>query len=202
MSACEERRLPYLFKQRFTRGVKDLIRRMCYNGSTWQADGHDWEVMESTLRLSGWSRERRVIVVRAQAASTPIDENPAHKVRPAKRRGKDRDIIPGAEEWKSAAPWSGKLAVLVTSQDAVEYPASCMAQQYRDRWDAEPERSGNSRPHHVPKKAGKTTTTNSRISGAGTAIASSREEIVAGWLPPVGSTKNWPPAGSWPTSSR
>lgn len=137
MSGCEERQLPYLFKLRLTRGVKDLVRRMCYNGSAWQADGHGWEVMESTLQLSGWSRERRVIVVREQAASAPVDENPAHKIRPAKRRGKDRDIIPGAEEWKSAAPWSGKLAVLVTSLDAAEYPATCMARQYRDRGDAE-----------------------------------------------------------------
>ena len=139
MRECEEQLLPYLFKLRFTKKVKELVRRMIYQGGAWQADGHGWEVMESTLQLEGWSRERRVIVVREISASAPVEENPGHRVQPGKRRGKDRDLFPAAgdEAWKSAVPWSGKIAVLVTSLDPVEYPATCLAQQYRDRGDGE-----------------------------------------------------------------
>ena len=139
MNECAAEGVPFLFKLRFTKNVKSLVTRMMYGGGQWQADGHGWEVIESTLKLEGWSRERRVIIVREGSASAPVDENPAHLARPGKRRGKDRGLLPEASgpAWKSAAPWSGKLAVLVTSLEATAYPATTIAQQYRDRGDME-----------------------------------------------------------------
>ncbi len=138
MRECEERGLPYVFKLRFTAKVRALVSLLRCSGD-WQSAGDGWEVVESTLRLTGWSRKRRVLIVRESAARAPVPENPDHLVKPGKRRGKDRGLLPGVPdaEWQSAAPWSGKLAVLVTSLDARAYPAACMPRIYRERGDCE-----------------------------------------------------------------
>jgi hypothetical protein len=83
--------------------------------------------MESTLKLLGWSRERRVILVREAPARAPVSGavielnagamgttwNAAKRKR--KRRGKDRQSdLPNAtgEGWDAqATPWSGKMGV-------------------------------------------------------------------------------------------
>ena len=131
----EERGLPYLFKLRHTAKVKDLVTRMMRQGALWQDCGDGWEAMESTLRLSGWSRERRVVLVRENPARAPI-------ALPGKRRrGKDRqNFLPDAQGdgWDACAvPWSGKIAVLVTSLDPEAFPTCVMPKHYRDRGDAE-----------------------------------------------------------------
>jgi hypothetical protein len=139
MLECEGRAMPYLFKLRFTAKVRTLVALLQRQSQGWQSTGDGWEVIESSVKLSGWSRERRVVIVREAGASAPVSENPAHVSAPGRRRGKDRDLLPGASGpgWKSPAPWSGKLAVLVTSLDAGEYPAVSMARLYRERGDAE-----------------------------------------------------------------
>lgn len=131
----EERALPYLFKLRHTAKVKDLVTRMIRQGAHWQDCGDGWETLESSLKLSGWTRERRVILVREAPASAPIKE-------PGKtRRGKDRQaLLPQAkgQGWDPCAtPWSGKIAVLVTSLDGEAFPTQVMPKHYRDRADAE-----------------------------------------------------------------
>jgi hypothetical protein len=68
------------------------------------------------MHLRGWTRERRVILVREKPASAPVRE-------PGRfRRGKDRQgRLPNArgEGWDArATPWSGEIAVLITSLDA------------------------------------------------------------------------------------
>jgi len=131
----EERELPYLFKLRHTAKVKDLVIRMMRQGADWQDCGDGWQALETTLRLSGWSKERRVILVRETPSAAPIRQ-------PGKsRRGKDRQShLPQAsgEGWDACAtPWSGKIAVLVTSLNARAYPAIVMPKHYRDRADAE-----------------------------------------------------------------
>lgn len=139
MRECEERSLPYLFKLRFTKGVKEVVTRLHHHGGQWQSTGDGWEAIESTLRLSRWSQERRVIIVREASARAPVEENLTHRTRPGKRRGRDRDLLPGInpEDWTSPAPWSGKLAVLVTSLPPAEYPLLAMPKLYRDRGDME-----------------------------------------------------------------
>lgn len=138
MRECEIRGLPYVFKLRFTAKVRGLVALLQRSGG-WQSAGDGWEVVESTLRLTGWSHARRALIVRESVARAPVPENPEHRVRPGPRRGKDRGLLPGATgpEWKSAAPWSGKLAVLVTSLDAGAYPAACIPRIYRERGDCE-----------------------------------------------------------------
>lgn len=135
MREFEERQLPYLFKLRHTAKVKELVKAMMGQGARWQDCGDGWQALESSLKLKGWTRERRVILVRESPACAPI----AIEGKP--RRGKDRQgQLPRAkgEGWDAqTTPWSGKIAVLVTSLDPVAFPAQAMPKQYRDRADAE-----------------------------------------------------------------
>lgn len=134
MLEFEERLLPYLFKLRHTTKVRELVRRMMLQGAAWVDCGEGWQALETSLRLSGWTRERRVVLVRETPSRAPVASDGG-------RRGKDRQgCLPNAtgEGWQAQpAPWSGKIAVLVTSLDAVAFPTQCMPGHYRDRGDAE-----------------------------------------------------------------
>lgn len=128
----EEHALPYLFKVRHTGKVKTLVQSCLRHRRGWQDAGEGWEVLEAELRLTGWSRSRRVVLVREAPARAPVGAQA--------RRRRDYLSLPGteAEDWKgSAAPWSGRIAVLVTSLDAQAWPAPAMARLYRERGDAE-----------------------------------------------------------------
>ena len=131
----EERGLPYLFKMRHTAKVKDLVKRMMRQGALWQDCGDGWQALETSIRLSGWTRERRVILVRENPAKAPVRETG----KPC--RGKDRQkLLPNAKGagWDAqATPWSGKIAVLVTSLDELAFPTQVIPKHYRDRADAE-----------------------------------------------------------------
>ena len=135
MLECETRLLPYLFKLRHTAKVKELVIRMMHQGALWQDCGDGWQALETTLRLGGWTRARRVILVRESPARAPVRE--AGKL----RRGKDRQSHladargPGWEP--QATPWSGKIGVLVSSLDIAAYPVQVMPRFYRDRAAAE-----------------------------------------------------------------
>ena len=84
-------------------------------------------------------RPSHVYLVRENPSRAPVAlEGKTH-------RGKDRQgrlLHAQGEGWDAQlTPWSGKLAVLVTSLDPVTFPAQAMPKQYRDRADAEPKRS-------------------------------------------------------------
>ena len=88
--------------------------------------------MTAALRLSGWSRERRVVLVREAPALAPVE------AQARRRRDHLGSPLPGSEQWPgSPAPWSGRIAVLVTTLDPVTYPARALARLYRERADAE-----------------------------------------------------------------
>jgi hypothetical protein len=65
MAECEARNIPYLFKIRQTAKVKTLIDALEQKGG-WVDCGQGVEGIEGELRLSGWSRQRRVIVARSR----------------------------------------------------------------------------------------------------------------------------------------
>ena len=133
MLESEERLVPYLFKLRHTLKVKALVQRMMGEGALWQDCGDGWQALESSLRLTGWSRERRIILVREAPSRAPIAEadlvfetapaalanHPAGKPLKAKkkRRGKDRQSQPPLPDAKGggwdaqATPWSGKIVI-------------------------------------------------------------------------------------------
>ncbi len=121
MVEAEKRSVDYLFKLRQTKKVKQLIERL-FRGSSWDNAGQGWEGTEAELRLSGWTRDRRVVVLRRRL-KTPLA---------LVQTGKDgqtqvifsEDICTNAYEY----------AVLVTSRTDEIFT---IAQLYRDRADAE-----------------------------------------------------------------
>jgi hypothetical protein len=63
MREAEQGGIDYLFKLRLTKNVKRLIERTFAKGG-WRDAGQGWQGKEETLRLVGWSRQRRVVVLR------------------------------------------------------------------------------------------------------------------------------------------
>ena len=64
MQELEDLGVPYLFRLKQTKGVKELIRLIERENDWTQSPPTGWSYCESTLRLSGWSRSRRVVVYR------------------------------------------------------------------------------------------------------------------------------------------
>ena len=132
MGEFETEGLPYLFKLRHTPKVKTLVQDALRHGARWVEAGEGWQAMEAQLQLSGWSRSRRVVLVRESPALAPVGAQ-------ARRRRDHLDLpLADGQVWpRSAAPWSGKIAVLVTSLDALAWPTLAMPRLYRERGDAE-----------------------------------------------------------------
>ena len=122
MLEMEEIRQRYLFKLRQTTGVKRLIERQWQQGE-WQNVGQGFDAVESELRLTGWTRARRVVVLRRRVkGSLAVETND-------ESQQQTLHFIDGSEKAKL---W--EYAVLVTNAD---YPLEAMGQLYRDRADCE-----------------------------------------------------------------
>ena len=118
---AEARDQPYLTKLRLTKNVKALIKTW-FRSTAWEEAGQGWEGVEDRLRLSGWSRARRVVVLRRALTGEML------------MTGTDDD-----QEWfdfiESEGPTKRyEYAVLVTS---TLYEILALAQLSRDRADAE-----------------------------------------------------------------
>lgn len=124
MLECENKEIPFLFKLRHTTKAKNLVKTCFSKSAGWIDTGDGWEAMEAKLKLSGWTKERRVIVVREKPASVPQEKS-------------KQDLLPGDDWSRQAAPWSGKIAILVTSLDQSGYPTAAMPRLYRERADVE-----------------------------------------------------------------
>jgi len=70
---CEQRGQPYLFRLRQTRGGQRLIEALSAPGE-WRDCGQGWQGKEASLRLSGWSRSRRVVGLRRRVESAAAPE--------------------------------------------------------------------------------------------------------------------------------
>jgi hypothetical protein len=126
MQGAEQRGVAYLFKLRRTKGVGQLIARLAARGdkSGWRPAGQGWEGLESQLQLQGWSRSRRVVVLRRKL-----------KQRPAAAEEESRQLqLPGWAVEHRGGEWY-EHAVLVTSWE--EKDLMGVAQAYRDRADTE-----------------------------------------------------------------
>ena len=133
MQEFEERELPYLLKLRHTNKVKDLVRDHMRHSDGWKDCGDGWEAAEATLQLSGWTQRRRVVLVREAPAIAPTGEQARRRRDPFELRGSKGQRL----DDQGIAPWSGRIAVLVTSLDERAFPTTAMPKQYRDRADAE-----------------------------------------------------------------
>ena len=126
MQGAEERGVPYLFKLRQTKGVVQLITRLAGRGTKagWRAAGQGWEGVESELQLQGWSRSRRVIVLRRKLKARPAPEE----------RNSEQLLLPGWAVEHKGGDWY-EHAVLVTSWGEKDLLA--VSQAYRERADSE-----------------------------------------------------------------
>ena len=57
------RNVRYLFKLRLTKNVKRYIERM-FATPEWSDAGQGWQGREGAIQLSGWSRSRRIVILR------------------------------------------------------------------------------------------------------------------------------------------
>jgi hypothetical protein len=138
IAQLEERGQPYLFKLRQSAGVKKLITRQFARDDWSDASAHDqgWSAVEDTLKLSGWDKARRVIVLRRKISADIALTRASGKAGAAgKARVADKvqqvqvEILMPEHDVQA---W--EYAVLVTS---AAYPLAAFGQLYRDRADCE-----------------------------------------------------------------
>jgi len=116
---------PYLFKLRQTTGVKQLIERN-WSRQDWQDVGEGCQAVDAELRLTSWSRARRVVVLRRAVKGELVAEPKTGK------RAKRQASLQFAEPLQPVKLW--EYTVLVTNTD---YPLESIGQLYRDRADCE-----------------------------------------------------------------
>ncbi len=123
MSRAEQEGLAYLFRLRATTKVKALIAKLTGEGG-WCDAGQGFAAREARLRLSGWSRHRRIVVLRRrlQRQATLVTRETIE----GQRLLSFAELAPGGELFE--------YVVLVTS---LELDISSLGQLYRDRGDAE-----------------------------------------------------------------
>ena len=119
MREAEQRHLGYLFKQRQTPNVKQLIGMLETKGG-WCKAGEGFEGIESVLQLTGWCCSRRVIVLRRVIKEKKQEEPQCFAL------GTDQAVL--MDEGKI------QYMVLVTNMD---HSVEASAQLYRDRADSE-----------------------------------------------------------------
>jgi hypothetical protein len=117
---CEQRFQKYLGRLRLTKGVKQLIRALDSQGQ-WRGCGSDWEGKEGKLKLQGWSRARRVLVLRQKVGANKPLELEA-------RAGQQPELM------KVPALPDYEYTVLVTN---TELEMLSLARLYRERADSE-----------------------------------------------------------------
>jgi Transposase DDE domain group 1 len=131
MVGAEERGLGYVFKLKQSANVKKLIGQI-FRKEDWVEAGQQWQGREDVLRLSGWSRERRVVVLRRPMRSKSAAEAETAGTKKSKRKAAKQLTLDLPELTYQGMQY--EYAVLVTSlTDEVR----SVAQLYRDRGDAE-----------------------------------------------------------------
>ena len=122
MARAEQEELKYLFRLRMTANVKRALTKMMAE-SDWTNAGHGWQGKETKLRLVGWSRQRRVVLLRRK-----LDRPLAliDRTEPAQPRLSFVEVGPDRERWEYAA--------LVTS---LGNEILTLGQLYRGRGDCE-----------------------------------------------------------------
>jgi Transposase DDE domain group 1 len=122
MARAERETLGYLLRLRMTQNVRRSMER-AMRQSDWADAGQGWQGKETMLRLVGWSRQRRVILLRRKLGrDLAIADRADHR----QQRLGFTEVGPDREVWEYAA--------LVTSLDN---EILTLGQLYRDRADCE-----------------------------------------------------------------
>ncbi|HEX5880865.1 MAG TPA: transposase [Actinomycetota bacterium] len=99
MASCEQRGVDYLFKLRMTRGVRQVVEKSM--DGRWEDAGQGWSGREGRLRLSGWSRSRRVVLLRRRL---PDDAVGPWCARPPMARAICSGRSPEEARWSGSSP--------------------------------------------------------------------------------------------------
>ena len=118
---AETRDQPYVSKFKLTSNVKALIKKL-FRQSGWEDAGQGWEGMEDSLTLSGWTRARRIVVLRRKLTGEMLLTG---KDEPQGKFAFIEGDVPKARY---------EYAIPVTS---TAHPILTLAQLYRDRADSE-----------------------------------------------------------------
>jgi Transposase DDE domain group 1 len=121
----EERKQPYLLRLRQTKNVQRLVAQQFTREDWSRSDNQGCQMVQAQLQLHGWSKKRRVIIVRQRIRGGIARER--------RIDGKQLRLdLAGPSVHEGDRLW--EYAVLVTD---VEYPLESIGQLYRDRADAE-----------------------------------------------------------------
>ena len=118
----EYRFIDYLFKVRQTKKVKELIDLCNRTKEDWTDAGQGWEGVGAELLLTGWSKKRRVIVLRRKM----------NKTRGRKKKNPQQLLLPFMGAVLDSSEY--EYAVLVTTLNG---EILTIAQLYRDRATSE-----------------------------------------------------------------
>jgi hypothetical protein len=121
LSEAEAIGIPYLTKLRLTKNVKRLIQKH-FSSDDWVDAGQGYRGIESSLKLSGWDRSRRVIILRRLIAGDIVLE----------KKGQKQLDLAFIETESRIGKY--EYSVLVTS---LADEILSIAQHYRDRADSE-----------------------------------------------------------------
>jgi hypothetical protein len=124
MSESDKRELKYLFKLRCSTKVKRLIASMMQK-TNWTFASLGWEGIESELSLAGWTKPRRVVLLRKK-----LPKDKMGLVKKAKR-GEQLEFF-SAEISPDVTAYQYQILVTNMDDDIVE-----IAGHYRDRADCE-----------------------------------------------------------------
>jgi hypothetical protein len=122
MARAEQQGLKYLFRLRMTLNVQRALQR-AMRQSDWANAGQGWQGKETTLRLQGWSRQRRIILLRRKLPRELAMTDRANPTQP---------LLGFAEAEADKELW--EYAALVTS---LTNEILTLGQSYRHRADAE-----------------------------------------------------------------
>jgi hypothetical protein len=121
----ENRQQPYLLRLRQTANVQRLVARQFAKADWSPADKQGCQMTEDWLQLHGWSKKRRVVIVRQRLRGGIARERRVD----GKQLRLDlasSSVLEGERLWE--------YAVMVTD---VKYPLESIGQLYRDRADCE-----------------------------------------------------------------
>ena len=121
----ERREQPYLLRLRQTANVQRLVAQQFARQDWGLADNQGCQMAEDWLQLHGWSRQRRVVIVRQRLRGGIARER--------RIDGKQLQLdLAGPSVLEGERLW--EYAVMVTD---VKYPLEAIGQLYRDRADCE-----------------------------------------------------------------
>ena len=125
---AEKRKLNYLFKIKKTQGVKLLINQLSTGMAKWEEVQGGWEAKGGEIQLLGWSRKRKVVVLRKvvkRARGRPKRVDEGQMLLPF-----DKLFLDELKKEKG----NYEYAVLITNLNLSLYS---IVQLYRDRADSE-----------------------------------------------------------------